>query len=601
MNTVVVVAIAVCALGLVGKPSQGAKEIQLTTAGNTDYVVVLGRGATPSEKHGAQELARFLKQMSGAEFQLKAEEAVLPQKCLFVGHGPTAEDMLGAGALRGLGSDGLVVKAVGDRIVLSGGAERGTMYACYSLLEDVLGCRWYSSTVSVIPKKLTIRIPANINRREIPAFENRDPFYTDAFDADWAARNRSTSSASRLDKKRGGKIAYWPFVHSFNLLVPPQDYFDSHPEYFSLVNGQRQKDYSQLCLTNPDVVRIATAQVMKWIDEHPEAKIISVSQNDWGGACQCEKCQAIVKAEGSESGPLLAFVNQVAEQVARKHPDKLIDTLAYQYTKDPPKTIKPLPNVRVRLCPIEACVGHPFEECEQNKLFVDLLRKWSSLTGNLYVWHYVTNFANYMQPVPNFKELEADIPMYHRMGVKGLMLQGNYQEGGNGEFSEMRAWVEAKMLWDPSRDFDALVGDFLAGYYGPAAPALRKYYDLMHSRVMDNHIHVHIYDPPSAPYLDSETLAAAEGCFEEAQRAARIHPEYLRRVKRDALSLRYVRLCQDKAAWEQSGKNAEQAAGLWRRTKEFCEEFASYGAVWIREGQRLDAWEKEWQAQLATN
>lgn len=598
MDTTFLVALAMCTFALTAQSSGTEADIQLTTAGATDYTIVLCRDASPSERHGAEELADYLKQMAGAEFTVQKEGARIPEKCLLVGHGQAVEDLVDAKDLRGLGTDGFVIKAVGQRIVLSGGKQRGTMYACYSLLEDVLGCRWYSSAVTVVPKKPTIRIPGNLYRRETPAFENRDPFYADAFDADWAAHNRSTSSDSRLDAERGGKIAYWPFVHSFYLLVPPEKYFDSHPEYFALVNGQRQRGGAQLCLTNPDVLKIATAQVMQWIQDHPEARIISVSQNDCGGACQCERCQAIVKAEGSESGPLLHFVNEIAAQVAEKYPDKLIDTLAYQYTKEPPKTIKPAPNVRVRLCPIEACVGHPFEQCEQDKVFVDLLQRWCKLTNNLYVWHYVTNFANYMQPVPNFKELQADIPMYHRMGVRGLMLQGHYQKGGNGEFSELRAWVEAKMLWDPSRDFDALVNDFLAGYYGPAAPALRKYYDLMHARVMDNHIHVRIYDPPSAPYLDDATLTRAEACFDEAEKAARTHPAYLARVKRDALSIRYVRLCQAKAAWEASGKNAEQAKALWQQTKQFCDDYSAYGAVWIREGQRLDAWEKQWQEQL---
>lgn len=570
----------------------------LTRSGEAEYTIVLAADASMSERHGAEELETFLEQMSGSDIKIQNESTRVPEKAILVGRGTTVDSLIGRQEFKGLGDDGFIIKAVGEKLILAGGRQRGTMYACYSLLEDVLGCRWYSDKVSFIPKKPTIRVSADINIRETPAFENRDPFHWEAFDADWAARNRSTANSSRLDEARGGKIAYYPFVHSFYGLVPPAVYFDEHPEYFSLVDGTRRRDGAQLCLTNPDVLNISIKQVFKWIEEHPEAKIISVSQNDCGGACQCPKCTEIVKREGAESGPLLEFVNAIAAEIAKKHPDKLIDTLAYQYTKDPPKTVKPAVNVRVRLCPIEACVSHPFEKCEQDKLFVDILKRWSEVTSNLYVWHYVTNFANYVQPLPNFREIEADIRMYHKAGVKGMFLQGNYQSGGNGDFTEMHAWVEAKMLWDPSRDFDALIDDFMQGYYGPAAPAIRRYFDLIHNNVLDNHIHAHIYDPPTAPYLTQDILDKSDVCFDEAASLVRFKPDYLSRVERDRLPIRYVRLCHEKNKWAEGGKNPEEGAKLWNKTRKFITDLRSYGAKHISEGRLIDTWEAAWKKEL---
>ncbi len=567
-----------------------AADLELAVAGRTDYVIVVAGDASPSEKHGAQELARFLEEMSGAQFPVVAGKGRLPEKAILVGRSRTVDALVGAQEFRGLGDDGFIIRACGQRLVLAGGRQRGSMYACYSLLEDILGCRWYTSTVSVIPKKPTIRIPGDLSIREVPSFENRDPFYFDAFDADWAARNRSTANHSRLDESRGGKIAYFPFVHSFEMLVPPGEYYEQHPEYFSLVDGRRLKDYSQLCLTNPDVLRIATERVLQWMESHPEAKIFSVSQNDWGNPCQCDSCQAVVRREGSESGPLLEFVNAIARETRKRFPDRLIDTLAYQYTKEPPRTVRPEPNVRVRLCPIEACVAHPFEKCERNAVFVDVLKRWTVITDNLYVWHYVVNFRCYQQPVPNLRELAADIPMYARHGVRGLFLQGMYQEGGNGELCELRAWVMDRMLWNARRDMDALVDDFLKGFYGPAAPAMRRYIDLMHDNVEKNGIHVGIYDPATAPYLTADVLAAAESCFDEAEAAVRSRPEYLRRVQRDRLAIRYVRLMQDIERWRGGGKDPETARSLWTTLNEFASDLESHGARRISEPQTIREW-----------
>ena len=84
-------------------------------------------------------------------------------------------------------------------------------------------------------------------------------------------------------------------------------YYAEHPEYFSLVGGKRtnQTIHGQLCLTNPDVLRIATEQALRWLDEHPDVPILDISQNDGEGACECEKCAAVVAEEGSQHGPIL--------------------------------------------------------------------------------------------------------------------------------------------------------------------------------------------------------------------------------------------------------------------------------------------------------
>ena len=47
---------------------------------------------------------------------------------------------------------------------------------------------------------------------------------------------------------------------------------------------------------------------------------------------------ALDEKEGSHSGTMMNFVNQVAEQF----PDYMISTLAYEYTRKAPATIKPL-------------------------------------------------------------------------------------------------------------------------------------------------------------------------------------------------------------------------------------------------------------------
>ena len=137
-------------------------------------------------------------------------------------------------------------------------------------------------------------------------------------------------------KQPGGLECYWA-VHTFYPLMPPEEFFKDHPEYYSLLDGKRTADHAQLCLSNPDVLRIITERIKQKMRELPEYLIYDVSQNDWSNPCQCPHCQAIVDREGSQSGPIIQFVNQVADNVKAEFPDKFIGTLAYSYTRKPPR------------------------------------------------------------------------------------------------------------------------------------------------------------------------------------------------------------------------------------------------------------------------
>ena len=206
------------------------------------------------------------------------------------------------------------------------------MYGVYTFLEK-LGCRWFARDLSVIPKKPTLTVEP-LDETQKPAFEYREPFFREASDKDWAARNKMNGSSMNLDESTGGKFVYYPFVHTFYPILPPDKYFGDHPEYYALVDGKRRSERAQLCLTNPNVLRLTIKTVLEWIEQHPEASIYSVSQNDCEGWCECDNCRRVEQEEGgAHSGPILRFVNAVAAEVAKKHPEKLIDTLAYWYSE----------------------------------------------------------------------------------------------------------------------------------------------------------------------------------------------------------------------------------------------------------------------------
>jgi hypothetical protein len=202
-------------------------------AGRSDFTIVLSKDASASEKHAAGELQKFLQEISGAELPIAVEGQARPGQMIVLGDGEVFRSLNAGVDLKDLGDEGFAIQTVGPHLVIVGGRLRGTMYGVYTLLEEQLGCRWYTSTVSYIPKASTITLkPLSIVQK--PDFEYREPFYTDAWDADWAARNKVNGNHTRLDEQRGGKISYMPFVHTFDSLVPKAQYFEKHRNIFLL-------------------------------------------------------------------------------------------------------------------------------------------------------------------------------------------------------------------------------------------------------------------------------------------------------------------------------------------------------------------------------
>jgi hypothetical protein len=573
-----------------------AAPLELARHGRSAYKIVLGREASASERHAAAELQRFLEEISGARLPVVTEQG--GPRLILVGNSGVARKLKLSVDPAEVGPEGFRLRTAGPHLLIAGGCRRGTLYGVYTFLEK-LGCRWFTAEVSRIPKRPTVRVGA-LDEVQKPAFEYREPFFTEAFDGDWAARNKVNGNSMRLDERRGGKITYYPFVHSFYQLIPPEKYFKEHPEYFSLIAGKRRAERGQLCLSNRDVIRLGTEQLLRWIDEHPEATIYSVSQNDWEGWCECDNCRRIEEEEGgAHSGPVLRFVNALAAEVEKRHPDKLIDTLAYWYTEPPPLKVRPRPNVRIRLCPIGACEAHPYEQCPYNAYFMKNLRAWSRITSQLYVWHYNTNFSHYLMPFPDFDELAADIPMYRRHGVVGLFLEGAYPKGGGGENAELRSYVMARLLWDTRANAEEAVSEFLEGVYGKAAPFLRDYFELLHQQVrqpprgLGRHLWIF-----GVPEFSPDFSQRARELFQKALDAA--GDEAVRaRVRKAALPVDYLDLVSAKEFFVQDSLYAPRdLAALKQRFDRLMADLRSFGITSIREGVDLAGDEEEFRTRI---
>ena len=211
-------------------------DVLIATRGRAAASVVVDAAAGPVERKAAEELAFFLHIVTGADFPIVSEAPAAASR-LLVGEGAARAADPGFRAAS-LAPEEIVVRSAGRDLILAGGSPRGTIYAVYAFLEDVVGCRWWTAQASTLPRRPTLEIgPTSL--RFAPPLEYREPFWFPAFDPAWAARNKANGFTAGGDEERGGRHVYEGFVHTFYALIPPEKYFQDHPEWFSEINGAR--------------------------------------------------------------------------------------------------------------------------------------------------------------------------------------------------------------------------------------------------------------------------------------------------------------------------------------------------------------------------
>ncbi len=520
--------------------------IQLASARKPLVTIVIPSDATEQERYAAEELRNYLDLMSSAVFEIASAPFEGPQITL----GRAARAFLTPD--EGLGEDGFRILTCSNGIAIEGG-KRGVIYGVYELLER-LGCCFFTPECEKIPCRVELTAP-DIDTRQVPALEYRDHnyfFYNSC--PRFAVKSRINGNSARIPEKFGGHHAYTWFVHTFEQLVPTDLYGAEHPEYFAMYDGKRRvlKHRSQLCLTNPDVLTIATESVRKALKANPDTSIISISQNDVSPGCQCEKCLAVDREEGSPAGTLLRFVNAIAEALEPEFPKVVFDTLAYQHTRPVPKITHPRHNVCVRLCSIECCFSHPFETCDDDRSvtlpdgtrssFIRDLRQWGAFHDRLYIWDYTTCFAHYAAPFPNWRTLQPNMQAFVKNNVKGVFEQGNSSNRGGVDLNDMRAYVISKLLWDPYCDVKKHIQEFTDYYYGAAGPCVREYIDALCDKADRDDIHVGFNDQTDTPLYSDEMLDQLDAIMDRAEKAVQGDPLRLWRVGKARLSVRWVRL-----------------------------------------------------------
>ncbi|MTH14326.1 DUF4838 domain-containing protein [Flavobacterium sp. LC2016-01] len=479
-----------------------------------------------------------------------------------------------------------IIKSDSKSIYLIAENSRSIRYAVYTLLE-IWEFRKFSATETYIPKVDQFTFAKNTLKRYQPSFDYRALFFPDCYDEafrDW----------HKLDWHLND-FGIWG--HSFNVLVPPKEYFKNNPKLFALYQGKRNGE--SLCMTNDTVVDLVQKKMAKIIETTPNAQFYSVSQNDDVVYCECAECRKMNEKYGGPQGSLYYFLNKIASHF----PNTKITTLAYLHTFKPPVNLKISPNIYTIFCPIELNRGKTIT-AQNEPTFVKTLENWSSTSPHLFLWDYTVQFSNYMSPFPNFEPFQSNYKLFKKNKVKGLFVQGYADVPG--DFSELRQYLLAKLLWDTDINIQTTTADFLRGFYGKAAPFIGNYLKALTENQSKSNAYLDIYSGPVQArnsFLTPANMDQYDQLLEKAADAVTDDAVLKTRVQKLRLALEY-------AYFEQSkfyGKNQhgmfvvnnkgekEVKNGLTERVLQFTKSCNDLGIYELSEdGLSPDNYYKEW-------
>ena len=568
-----------------------ARELLLASGGRAAVVVRVAADAIPAERNAAAELATYLGRITAAEFRV-VDEADAPRAGATIEIGPTRRARGRIPDVASLPPERWGIRSDGATLYLYGGRPRGVLYAVYHFLEDEMGVRFWTPWEEHVPSRRRLAV-GPLDRTGEPGFAYRDVTVVDG-PVVYRARRRHNGHQSWLPLAWGGREAYGPpsHVHTAFAYVPPDEHFERHPEWFSEIDGLRYGGDGQLCLSDEGLFEVVRTRLAQYVASarseaertgEPMPTLFDLSQNDWGRYCRCARCSTLIVREGSPSAPWVSFLNRLALWAAVELPEIRIDSLAYHFTFEPPRTLRLADPVVLRVSALhQRDFLRPIDD-PANARVAHAFLGWRERSRHTRVWDYAMLFGDEGElPLPNLSVLAADLRWYRRIGIEGVYLQ--IEDPIGSDLWDLKVWVVSQLVEDPDRSVRLLERQFTDGYYGRSGRYVRAYLRALERAARGSTGPLRYRPSPrDYRYLDAPFVLEAQRIFDRAERAVARDRERLRRVRHARSALDRATL----ALWPELASDpvAEARVGTELDRREIERRFR---AVWAEQaGLRL--------------
>lgn len=482
----------------------------------------------------ARQLAKYLKQISGATFEINPVH-------------PAFDKAIGLQLDKNMAEESYSIQIKGGSVQLTSGSERALLYAVYDFLEQ-LGCRWiapqfsfYNGYSEYVPNKSLLRFDgADLYRR--PKLKYRKLCIEEGLShttsslkliIEWMPKLRYNTFMVPLDYGGTGRAKWdnWREVltpelkkrgllievggHGYqNFLNPKMEngtLFKRHPDWFGTdADGKRSPREDLVFNTsNAQAVDYLIGNVRRYIQAHPEIDIFDFWPPDmakWTVGRASEKL-------GSPLDRQASLVGQVSRAIKEIRPDLILEMIAYQPVLPPPGNVKLDPHILVDFCPINQNFERQIYDTASagNAYYVAHLKEWrSKYSGDIGLYSYFRKYAWNSLPVVIPGYIQRDLQWYSQLPLQGI---STYAEPADWFSYELNFYTLGKTAWDPALNIDSLVNDYILVRFGTGADIIKKTYKAL-ERIVPRFC--------SVPYTRLKSTAQITGAISEIrkQRAA---------------------------------------------------------------------------------
>ena len=452
-----------------------ASEIYLAKDGKPQMTIVIPAKYNKSISDAAHTLRNYIEKICGVKLAINKDGKRVPGKAFYIGacQGAPRCDLPKSGA----NWEGYVITEKDGDVYFNGLNPTPIAMGVYSFLEDDLGVRWFApgELWELVPKSKTpgtLKVDVK-SRTVVPQTSPRiwsGHYFGDEWTS-WSRRNKIGSS--EIVSKRN-------FQNMLSRILPPEKYGKTHLEYYPMMpDGKRfvppvGSVAWRPCESNPEVQKIVIDYINDYFSKYTNQDSFSLGMDDITRMCCCAGCRAMDDAPDSFEKQRFSdrhykFVNIVAKEVRKKHPDKYIGVLIYQITRELPKQVPVMePNV----------FGY-ITETSANWWKNGLMQKDNALTAQ---WRkrvqHLSRYDYYGQGsmVPRYYPHYVDKQLKYD---KSLGMEGMYIETyAFLPLTMPMLWQLSKLQWDASLDTDKLLDEFM-NIYGAAKPQMAQFWDLL--------------------------------------------------------------------------------------------------------------------------
>lgn len=368
---------------------------------------------------------------------------------------------------------GWEMEAGPEAITLRAHTRLGLQNAIYGLL-DRWGCRWVmvGELGECIPRADALNVPAGVT-----TFSPHSDFSVEPCGA-------GTPYAEFFERNQGGFANWLTGQHYWLYAIPPEKHFAAHPEWYSLIAGEREP--RQLCTGNPEVIAEMIRVAKAYLAGGSNRIAFPMDPMDGIDFCQCDACRALdVPGQFTSGAPsvtdrVLHFANAVAAGIEDEFPDRHVALYAYWTHSDPPLRERPADNVIVIITRSNNCLLHltPTAQCPASD-FESFVRSWQRLTPSVYVYEYDPISWTGGLPCPIYLEMGR----FLRRALLELGVKGSYSDMGvlpaasAGTF--LNRYIPLRMKVNAEQQPEDVLADACRAFFGPAAEAMQQHYETM--------------------------------------------------------------------------------------------------------------------------